>query len=164
VGDELWLYFCGMPAGCFSDADRDDPLRVNPRPPSPAENEAHQLQRPWRVGMARLRADGWGYLQVRRDERRGVMTTIPFEYDGGDLVVNGCGLGEGLRVEVRDAQNRGPTPGFEAAHCRFSSPDAVSSRVSWKSGKALPPGRYRLRFSFEDLRARLYAFGFERPR
>jgi len=86
VGDEWWLYFCGMPAGCFADPDRDDPLQVDPRPPSPRDNQLHRAQRPWRVGLARLRVDGWAYWQRERDAARGHLTTIPFEYTRGRLV------------------------------------------------------------------------------
>jgi hypothetical protein len=112
--------------------------------------------------MARLRVDGWTFLQLGREADAGSLTTIPFDYTGGNLVVNGTGLGPGgILVEILDAEGRGILPGFEASRCRFSAPDAVTSRVSWDGGGMPAPGRYRLRFRFDGLRARLYAFGFE---
>jgi hypothetical protein len=162
VGDELWLYFCGMPAGCYADPDRDDATNVNAAPPSPDENAKHWLQRPWRVGLARLRRDGWGYVQLEREAERGQLTTIPFRYDGGQLVVNGVGLGEGgIRVEVRTENGLQVVEGFDAGKCSFDKPDSVSARVAWDSKRDLKPGTYRLRFVFEGVRSRLYAFGFE---
>ena len=163
VGDELWLYFCGMPAQFFGDADAEDyipPLWVDAW--SYEKTRLRQEQRPWRVGLAKLRADGWAYLQLRRDAGAGELTTIPFTYAGGDLVVNGSGLGPGgIRVEVLQADGADVMPGFDRESCRFSAPDAVTSRVTWTGARPLPHGRYRLRFIFEGLRAQLYAFGFE---
>ena len=165
VGDELWMYFCGMPAQYFGDADAEDyapQMYVDAWGWDWQKQRIRQEQRPWRVGMARLRADGWAYLQLNRNAETGYLTTIPFDYTGGGLVINGTGLGSGgIRVEVLTADGASVIPGFGRDHCRFSAPDAVTSRVTWDEGKALPPGRYRLRFVFEGLRARLYAFGFE---
>lgn len=163
IGDELWLYFCGAPAGHFSDADQSDYLTMRPGPPSPEDNRRFAELRPWRVGLARLRQDGWAYMQLQREAGCGYLTTIPFEYCGGRLVVNGSGLGEGgMRVEVRSADNRSAVPGFEQENCRFNTADGVSVTVTWGKGAELRPGVYRLRFFFEGLRAKLYSFGFER--
>lgn len=163
VGDELWMYFCGMPAQYFGDADAEDyapQMYVDAW--SVERTRVRQEQRPWRVGMARLRLDGWAYLHLRRNEEQGYLATIPFDYIGGSLVVNGSGLGPGgIRVEVCAADGASVIPGFDRGGCCFSAPDAVTSRVTWEGGKTLPVGRYRLRFVFEGLRARLYAFGFE---
>ena len=162
VGDELWLYFCGMPAGHFSDPDLDDPTKVMARPTSPEEQTRHRELRPWRVGLAKLRVDGWAYLQLAREAGGGYVTTIPFDYDGGNLVVNGSGLGEGgIRAEVRTADNLSVIPGFERESCAFSDDDSVSSQVTWAGAPPLESGTYCVRFYFEGLRAKLYAFGFE---
>ncbi len=163
VGDELRLYYCGMPASYF-----DDPDAKGYVPPVWADAWSHNTTarglelRPWKVGLAKLRADGWAYLQLARDAQSGHLTTIPFEYGGGQLVVNGTGLGSGgIRVEVRTAENAAVVPGFDAASSRFSNPDAVRSSVAWSGDKTLEPGTYRLRFVFDGLRSKLYAFGFQ---
>ncbi len=167
VGDELWLYFCGMPASYFGDPDVEGYA-----PPMWADGWTAQNQagadvalRPWRTGLAKMRVDGWGYVELRRDSERGSLTTIPFAYAGGRLVVNGSRLGPaGVRVEVCVASACGDddavVPGFGRDACRFSAEDAVTSHVSWAGDTALPHGTYRLRFTFEGLRARLYSFGF----
>lgn len=163
VGDELWMYYCGMPASYFDDPDAKgyvppvwaDAWSMNTTP------RGLEL-RPWHVGLARLRVDGWGWLQLAREAQAGHLTTIPFDYRGGQLVVNGCGLGaDGIRVEVRHAENTEAVPGFDAASSHFSHRDAVRSAVNWSGDKKLAPGTYRLRFTFEGLRSKLYAFGFE---
>jgi hypothetical protein len=163
VGDELWMYFAGMPAGCFYDPDADDPAALNPAPPSPDDNRLHREQRPWRVGLAKLRVDGWGYVQLKRGAPSGYLTTIPFEYQGGDLVVNGCGLGVGgIRVEVIHTDGQSVVEGFGKQPCAFDATDGVECRASWGNNTPLAPGMYRLRVVFEGLQARLYSFGFDR--
>jgi hypothetical protein len=162
VGDELWIHFVGMPAGNFGDPDRDDPTNTVTRAPSPDDHKKFKEIRPWSVGLARLRVDGWASFRLHPDRETGHVTTVPFEYTGGALVVNGSGLGAGgIRVEVRRADNRAAVPGYEGAKSEFSSPDAVSSKVTWKGAKPFASGKYRLRFIFDHVRARLFAFGFE---
>ena len=160
VGDEWWLYYCGMPAGHFSDPDAQDDRHIRVGAPSPADHARYAELRPWRVGLARLRAEGWAYWQLPREAEQGTLITIPFDYDRGGLVVNGAGLGHGLAVEVLDTEMQ-PVPGFDARSASFSATDSVNAHVSWDAASPLAPGRYRLRFVFTDLRARLYAFGFE---
>ena len=159
VGDELWMYFCGMPASYFMDPDANDYLTSKHdgwnRP------DYSWMVRPWGVGLAKLRVDGWAWLQREREAARGVVTTIPFAYDGGGLVVNGSGL-DGVQVEVRNAGNTAPLPGFEAEGSSFSDTDSIAARAAWQSGADLPKGeRIRLRFLINSVDAKLYAFGFE---
>jgi len=159
-GDELRLYFCGMPAGSFSDPDKAAATEADASPPSPDQQKLYGELRPWRVGMARLRVDGWGFLRLDRDAGGGFFTTIPFDYDGGALTVNGSGLKPGAAaVEVLHADGA-PLAGFEAARCVFSAADSVASRVTWTGAPPLPHGRYRLRFLLNCHRVRLYSFGF----
>lgn len=161
VGDEYWLYFAGMPAGNFADADRDDPTAVRAAPPSPDDNRRNRELRPWSVGRARMRVDGWAYLRLDPDCDAGCVTTIPFDWAGGSLTVNGSGLGEGgIRAELLTADGR-VVEGCDRTRCRFSAPDAVSSKLSWPGAPSPAKGRYRLRFHFEGVKARLYGFGFE---
>lgn len=162
VDDELRLYFAGMPAGTFSDPDPDDPRDFCSRARLSDKNNLPNELRPWKIGLARLRPDGWGYFRLARDLPMGCLTTIPFEYRQGTLVVNGAGLGAGgLRVEFLKADDRTLAEGFGRNECQFSKTDNISSEVKWRSGKKLSPGKYRLRFVFEGWQSKLYAFGFE---
>jgi hypothetical protein len=162
VGDELWMYYIGMPASCFSDPDTDDPTRLVVRHQSQDQSMQQRMRRPWRVGRATLRVDGWAYMQRQREATRGELVTIPLDYRGGAMEVNGTHLGEGLQVEWLDLSGQ-VVPGFDAASSRFSAPDAVTAQVWWGDdrGTAPPPGRYRLRFVLHSVEARLYAFGFQ---
>jgi hypothetical protein len=150
-----------MPAGHFSDPDADDPTRIVAAAPSPDDLKRHQVQRPWRVGLARLRVDGWAHLRLERDVPEGSFTTIPFDYLGGRLTLNGSGMGHGqLAVEVLDADGH-VVPGFDLDRCRIEQDDAIASAVSWSPAPSLAPGVYRLRFVFRSLACRLYGFAFE---
>lgn len=159
VGDEWRLYYCGMPAGYFGDADKDDPLHEKPGPPAPFPPMLQKLQRPWRLGLATLRAEGHGYFQLQRERDGGEVVSIPFDYAGGRLVVNGVGLGEGVSVAWLDNAGR-VVPGFGAGDCRFAASDGVAVAATWPGGEP-PHGRSRLRFVFKDLAAKLYGFGFD---
>ncbi|HRU07085.1 MAG TPA: hypothetical protein P5137_15065, partial [Candidatus Brocadiia bacterium] len=161
-GDELRLYFCGMPAGGFSDPDKAAATEADAAPPSPDHQKLFGQLRPWRLGMARLRVDGWAFLRLDRDADAGQFTTIPFDYDGGALVVNGSGLQPGaVAVEILNAETGAPVPGFEASRCVFSHSDSVSSRAAWTGAPPLPTGRYRLRVHLSSHKARLYSLGFD---
>lgn len=165
VGDELWLYFVGMPAGNFTDSDRDDPKNIVVSAPSPDDHKRYAELRPWRVGLAKLRVDGWSFFRLGRDAVEGHLTTVPFDYHGGVLQVNGCGLGQGgVCVEWLTADGKKGVPGFEREKCRFSQPNDVNCRVDWEGATVPTPGRYCLRFVFEGLAGRLYSFGFESNR
>jgi len=151
------MYFCGMPAGYFADPDQVD---------LDADAWDHPDNwpelRPWGIGLAKLRLDGWAYLQLARETDRGQVTTLPFVHPGGELVVNGSGLGrDGIRVEVLSPDSCEVIPGFGVDNCVFDSADSVNARVTWLPDDGLTAGeQYRLRFVFGGLRAKLYAFGF----
>jgi hypothetical protein len=115
--------------------------------------------RPWGVGLAKLRVDGWGYIQKEREATSCVITTIPFTYDGGRLVVNGSGL-DGVKVELRNAANTEAILGFESANSSFSECDSLQADVTWGAETELPHETYRLRFIIECVEAKLYSFGF----
>jgi len=161
VGDELRMYFCGMPASYFDNPDAPDykpPLWADAW--SVNSKDWALLLRPWRVGFARMRVDGWAYMQMAREAESGEMVTIPFDFAGGAMTVNGVGLGNGLQVGWLSADGRQPIAGFASADCRFSSGDAVDAGASWTGGTGPKPGRYRLQFKFNDLRAKLFAYGW----
>ncbi len=160
VGDELWFYYCGMPASYF---DNPDEPGYKPALFANAWGQEvaglRQLQRPWKVGLAKLRADGWAYLQMQREVEEASATTITLKPAGGRLVVNGIGLGTaGLSVAVLDAVTRQPLPGYGFDECQCSAADGVNVPVRWGARAALPTGAVRLAFRFRDLRAKLFAF------
>jgi hypothetical protein len=168
VGDELWLYYCGMPAQTHHDIPYTaDDLYLQEHATPEQLRKGRGLSRgnplrPQRLGLAKLRVDGWGYLQLRRGSPAGYVTTIPLEYVGGRLVVNGVGLGpDSLSVEILAADALEVIEGFSRSEAVFSDSDSVSSSVNWKGHKVLPRGTYRLRFVFRNLNSKLYAFGFE---
>lgn len=157
VGDELWMYYCGMPASCFADPEAEDYL-TSKHTAWNKPDYAWEL-RPWGLGLAKLRVDGWGYVQREREAQRGYITTIPFKYAGAGLVVNGSGL-DGVQVEIRTADNAAAVEGFEAENSRFSEQDSVTARAAWREERPLIFGNYRLRFTFHTIEAKLYSFGF----
>lgn len=163
VGDEQWMWFAGGPASDYNDpeADGNDYLaRLRVHAGGPDDLQKFRALRAWRVGMARLRVEGWAFLRLHRDAEAGELTTIPFRTAGGERVtVNGVQLGEGgLRLELLDAGSH-VVRDFARADCTFATPDSVNAEVRWRGG-GLPAGTHRLRICFEGLRARLYAIGF----
>lgn len=166
IGDEFWLWYAGAPSSDFSDPEDDGNshlARLRTHAGVPTDLQNFRELRPWRVGMARLRAEGWACFRLQRDAEAGELITIPFLAKGGEsLVVNGTGLGlGGLRIEVLDDTGQ-VVRGFSRDHCVFSKPDSVNARVCWgENQRTLPAGISRLRVVFEGLHARLFALGFE---
>ena len=167
VGGELRLYYGGMQAQTHHDIPvTDDDLHAEEVPEEQLRKgrglaAGHRL-RTCRIGMARMRVDGWGYLQLERRAAQGWLTTIPFHYEGGRLVVNGVGLGANrLAVEVLPASEQQPMPGFACSDVAFGAEEGIAVDVSWRGGPFPAAGDYRLRFAFADLASRLYSFGFE---
>lgn len=154
VDDQLWIWYCGMPANTF--ADPDQPEQEASAWTSPVSK---QELRPWGLGLATLRLDGWTSWRLRREASCGIVTTIPFFYSGGSLLLNGSGLDE-LQVEVRQAANDAALPGLSADACQLSADDSVQAAVRWEGDPAWPDGWCRLCFIFSGWRAKLYAFGF----
>ena len=141
VGDELWLYFVGMPASYFADPEASVAQTLEwtgwNAPANPGEI------RPWQLGLTRLRVDGWGCVERRREAQAGHITTIPFRYDGGDLIVNGSGL-DGVKVELCTADNGSVVSGFEAANRALDSVDSVCAHATWKGQHQPRAGRVSL--------------------
>jgi hypothetical protein len=156
VGDELWLYYCGMPASYFADPDKID-LKANAW--NHPEN-AIEL-RPWQVGLAKLRVDGWAGVRLNRESQAGMFMTIPFDYSGASLLVNGKGL-DNVQVEIINAESCEPLKGFEKEKSSFSDKDSINAIVSWKGKHEAPEGKYRLRFVINSLSSSLYSFGFKK--
>lgn len=129
----------------------------------PAFHGSRFLRGRFQLGLAQLRPDGFASLQA--GWRTGVVTTRPFQWPGGALVVNGQELGgsrtdeSGLRVAVLN--ERGETmPGFADTNCVPLAGDYVEGKPIWNGQ---PEGldsfigqTIRLRFFLKQ--AEIYSF------
>ncbi|MHC4872699.1 MAG: hypothetical protein ACYTFY_12730, partial [Planctomycetota bacterium] len=156
VGDELWMYYCGMPASYFGDPEKFDITCDGWNHPPAAK-----FLRPWQVGVAKMRVDGWAYFEKTRGAEDSEIVTIPFSYEGGDLEINAAGL-SGLQVEVLDAESCEVVTGFEKEKSSFNSDNSVSEKALWEGNPELKEGNYRLRFTISDYETKLYSFGFSK--
>jgi len=116
-------------------------------------------------GLATLRRDGFTAIELADGQSDGLLETIPFRVEASArrLRVNACCAGgAAIRVEVVDAADGTPLPGFGAGDCRPIAHDAISQGVSWAAGDAVPAGKAAicLRFHFQrgDSSPRLYSF------
>ena len=109
-----------------------------------------------RLGLAKLRLDGFFYLQAK--EEPGTVTTKPFRLEGDTLQVNVDASDGSLKTEILDA-NGDPIPGFSSDAAKvYRGYDSVRLGPKWK-GKdlsALKGKVVQLRFHLRN--AQLYAF------
>lgn len=150
VGNELWMYYCGMPAGCFTDVADNDIMKKSISDNPASTNEL----RPWQLGLAKLRVGGWAYMRLKRDTENGCLRTIPFNGETLNLTVNGTGL-KGMSVEVLTADGK-TVPGYEKG--LFDADDSIDAKVKWQAGDKLPQGEIVLEFHFTSEKNRLYSF------
>jgi hypothetical protein len=110
-----------------------------------------------RVGLAKLRLDGFFYLQAK--DEPGTVVTRPFRLEGQTLEVNVDAAVGTLKVELLDAAGK-PIPGFSGdAATTHRGCDDLRLQPKWKGQTDLSSLRgrtVRLRFTMED--ARLHAF------
>lgn len=162
VGDEWWMWFAAGPASDYNDPEGDANsyhARLRKHAGAPGDVQKFAELRPWRVGLAKLRVDGWGYMQLSRDETHGALTTLPFETSGGEsVIVNGTHLGEGLTLELVDAEGNA-VAGYAADDFKVDTTDGVDVAATW-SKPQLPAGTHRLRATFTHPHAKLYAIAF----
>lgn len=145
----LWLYYSGRTAAHNC--------------PEPLNHGA--------IGLAIMRQDG--FASLHGSHRPGWVLTPPFEWTGGDLLVNADPRSDlsghpfntahgAIQVEARDAGNK-PMPGYEQLNClpirnTLSAPMSRAP-VTWKenkSARALAGKTIRLAFYLQD--AHLYSF------
>ncbi|MBA7539232.1 hypothetical protein ES705_31511 [subsurface metagenome] len=110
-----------------------------------------------RLGLAKLRLDGFFYLEAKR--KPGVVVTKPFKIEGNNLQVNvDAGKGK-LRIEVLDAKGQ-PIPGFSGRDAKwFKGIDQLRFSPSWKGNPELASLKgqvVQIRFHLKN--AKLYAF------
>lgn len=130
----------------------------------PAFHDNRHLKGEGRLGVARLRMDG--FASLRANWREGYVTTKPFIWPGGKLRVNceilgGNGTREDawVRVAILDEGGR-PLPGLSRVESDAIVTDVVAGEPTW-SGRSqdlqhLAGKRIRLRFFLRE--AEIYSF------
>lgn len=119
------------------------------------------------IGFAELRPDAWTAMQLQRDQRDGIIRTLPIDVPAGAfrLCLNVDGLtGEGseaFSVELLDAATCEVLPGYKSSVLVQSADDALRTDVQWKGGPITGPRTVRLRFTIRSMRVKLHAFWFE---
>ncbi len=138
VGDEFYLYYSGCRLG-HEYGELEEGLTA------------------WSVSLAKLRRDGFFYLENEGD--RGVVETKAFTLRPGSLEVNADAARGALRVEVLD--ERGAViPGYSEAECAPITTDSCRIAPQWNGSQglaALWERPVKLRFVM-DGPVRLYAF------
>ncbi len=121
------------------------------------------------TGLAKLRLDGFTYLQNRDGVTPGSMTTQPIKVKNAArarLTVNAGQLmayRDYIEVEVLDARTGRPIAGYSQAECNDILTDSVRSSVTWGQRKSLAgvkAANIRLRFHMYG-KAKLYSFTFK---
>ena len=153
VGDELWIYFSGLPVAHNIGSLEETGGRL-----------------PGAFTRAVLRRDG--FISADAAYTGGELTTRPLVFAGSRLQLNvATGAGGVVQVEVQDEAGR-PIPGFALADADELNGNCIRGLARWRAetmGKMRRPagdpdvgalaGRpVRLRFVMRD--ARLYAFQF----
>jgi hypothetical protein len=124
------------------------------------------------TGLAVLRRDGFASMDwlpdeapvIRRGARAsgGVLITRPLRFSGAHLFVNASADGEGLRVEVLDADGR-VVPSFGKSACVPIRGNGTKLPVQWAGAPSLSSlAGEVVRFRFTLAKGRLYAFWVSR--
>ena len=144
VGDELWVYYCGR-----SFRHREYFGCPEWKPEIPRGDSGPKYAR---IGLAKIRLDGWCSLAAGYDG--GTVVTGPVVLPAGELRVNARSPWGAVTVELLD-EGGNPVPGGRSAPL---SADGVDLRVEWPGG--VPAGLHgrpaRLRFTLEN--AHLYSW------
>jgi len=113
---------------------------------------------PGAIGLARLRPDGWVYLQGQGQAAS--LTTVPLELTGHFICINADAQNTELRVELLDEQGQ-ILPGFSASDCYPLHDDTPYFKLNWQGQSNLEKllGK-RLRLRFYLPYSKLYAFRF----
>jgi hypothetical protein len=113
-----------------------------------------------RLALAKLRLDGFFYLQAK--DTPGTVVTKPFKLEGDKLQINVNAKAGWVRVELLD-ENGKAVPGFSGKDAKqHKSADNLRLAPKWKSGgdlSSLKGKTVKLRFTLQN--AKLYAFDFD---
>jgi hypothetical protein len=147
-GDELWYYYGGR-------------MRHH-------GVEKYNLEEFDGIGLAKMRRDGWGYLQISDSGMTNAYaTTVPLygrDLSGRELFLNLDGAGPGggsVRVEVLDGDSGQPLPGLGGSSGALVRSSGTSVPVLWSQGSSLgrlSSRRVQIRFHVEGLGVKLYSF------
>ena len=139
VGDELWFY--------YGASDADHGLR---RP------IIAQDQRPFSIGLAKLRLDG--FVSMDGGGQEGSLVTKPFQCDGGQLSINASARGGWVSVAVLDEEGVS-VEGYRKVDCSLFDGDAIRHRVTWRENVSLDPLKGQtIRLKFYIGSAKLFSF------
>jgi hypothetical protein len=112
-----------------------------------------------RLGLAKLRLDGFFYLQAK--EKPGIVMTKPFELKGDRIQINVDASAGQVRVDLLDAEGN-PIPAFSGESSRaYRNVDQLRMEPQWNAGadlSALKGKVIRLKFHLKN--AKLYSFRF----
>lgn len=148
--DEVYIFYTGVP---------EDGAKGFIGPVVPATVQ---------TGLAKLRLDGFTYLQNRDGVTPGSMTTQPIRVKNAQrarLRVNAGNLvpyRDWIEVEVLDARTGRPIAGYTQDECDDVLTDSICSPVSWGRRRTLAgvkAANIRLRFHLYG-KAKLYSFTF----
>jgi hypothetical protein len=145
VGDEIWIYYCGLN---WDRADRID-------------TAAPEGKRMSAISRAVMRLDG--FVSADTPYEGGELTTRPLKFSGSQLELNiDTSAGGSVRVELLDMEGR-PIPGMAGEDSPWLVGNSVRLPVTWSKSPDLRnwTGKpVRLRFIMRD--CKLYAFQFRK--
>ena len=125
-----------------------------------ASERHYSIGRDMRIGLAKLRLDGFICLQARNTA--GTIITEAFELMGSELEVNVDAKDGWVRIELLD-DNGNAIPAFSGKVARqYKGVDKLRLKPQWKTGDGLSRLRgkpVKLKFTLQN--ARLYSFGFK---
>jgi len=110
-----------------------------------------------RVGLARLRRDGWVVARPEPHAAEAWMTTKTLTISGERLWVNADASTGSLEAEILDEGSR-PLPGFERSRCVALTDDALAAPLAWRDADIRSLGGRPVRLRFYLNGASLYSF------
>jgi hypothetical protein len=140
-GNEVWQYYAGHQTG--------HTLARGARPRGSST-----------IMRAVQRRDGFACLTA--GPREGVLTTVPLEVTGSELLVN-CDAGAWgeVSIELLDPSSGDRIPSYSVSDTIPLFGDSIYGRVPWSDARSLQPLRGRkARLRFLARNARVFSFGF----
>ena len=150
VGDEIWVYYSGTNVRHQTKDLRLSGDRVDGR------------WRGARIGLAKLRRDGWVVARPEPGGNEAWIVTKPMTFEGETLWVNADAQDGSLTVEVLDDQGN-PIPDYERGDCEPVEKDATAIAVRWQDADLRGLAGRTVRFKFYLNEASLYSFWCDGP-
>ena len=152
-GDEIYLYYSAA----------DEAAGASPN------TAMWNVPIPIRTGLAKVRRDGFTWLQSRDALTPATVTTEPVRTGSSravDIAVNAsqlCRFRDWIEVEVLDANSGKPIPGYTRQECGKISKEGIRVPVRWNSTGRIDlahADRFKIRFRLYG-RAKLYSFSLQ---